>query len=91
MFVCDVSTDPVRQDEAHGTAVDVEADVEAIGVDLRAVGHAEHRLEADAFLTDVAKLVLALRAPADVTHRSNVLLLQTKNVIYGHAIRMFTI
>lgn len=42
---------PVGEDVAHGAAGLVEAQVEAVGVDLGAVCHLKHRLETDPFLT----------------------------------------
>ena len=41
---------PVGEDVPHGAALLVEAQVEPVGVDLGAVRHLEHRLEADALL-----------------------------------------
>ena len=51
---CSVSApvlpDPVREDVSHRTTLHIEADVEAIRVNLRTVGDSEHRLEPDALL-----------------------------------------
>lgn len=46
---------PVGEDVSHGAAVPVEAQVEAVGVDLRTICDLKHRLEANPFLPCIKK------------------------------------
>ena len=68
---------PVGEDVSHGATVLVEAQVEAVGVDLGTVRDLEHRLEADPFLSCVKQERWDFVLMATTSHRVSLWRVQT--------------